>query len=1397
MSTKQKYDISAVLLGVCLGVASAAATGDDSEVFFGQIDSVEAGKANILLLLDTSNSMRDVKDGYPVSRLERMKLALYDFIDSSTNINIGIMRMNGTNGGGSLIFPMSDIDAYNCLTTDCGRTSLSNHIAGDLDDGISYIDTGTTVLSESTMPIGLTETGESVVSGFRFQTLNIPSNAKILSATLEFESASASISTLSPLRIRVENTGDSAPFQAATSNFGSRSLSSSYIQWNNLDPWLTGLKYTSPDISSLLQGVIDRSDWCGGNSMSFFLDGADKRLISTFEAGAEQAAKLNVTYDASALTGSQGCLNSSTTSYVSMNPEDAEEIVSTGFADRNTNVLTLGTKGTEKTHTGLRFDAMTMEYEHKILDARLEFTYADIPTGTTTLEIRVEPQTNGGAFGTTEYNISKRFASSSPPITWSPTADGAIGDKLVSPNIARLVQETVNNPLWGGTKKNIVLLVTAVGGDGNRTVHAFEGSAKDAPRLMVKYQRLENSETTASIDSTRLQLKTSISNIRSSIGTPTIGQLHEAALLFSGGPVLYGKTRGIDAIRVQNRVSHPLSYDGGTVFREAGCTDDNLSATDCLSETILPADGGPTYKSPITSACQSNHIILMTDGDSTGTSLKSDILSMTGNTECRAVERSNDACGLELAEWLFEADLASDFTGKQNVMVSTIGFNIKSDFLLQLADIGGGTYYEAENSQDLAYAYKDILKDVANLNSVYVAPGASVNQFNRLSHRDDIYFSLFRPSSKAKWAGNLKKYRVATDSKGVSSILDVNGSPAVDPATGFFNATSRSFWSSNTDGNDVAKGGAAERLDIYSDSNYRNIYTHFADTPENVDLNKKNNLFHEFNFSADMKALFGAADYTDDQFLSLIKSTRGVDVRDSDNDGSTTDILQQIGDPMHSRPVVVNYANGESVDSIIFVGTNTGMLHAINSATGDEEYAIYPKSLWKHARYYYENQRSLNHVYGMDGPISFYHDDPNRNFVIDSGETAMLYAGMRRGGNEYYAIDISQRDRPYLKWVIKGGSAGTPGFSQLGMTWSKPSVTDINVNGARRSVIIFGGGYDTNQDEGAVSVRRTDSVGNSLFIVDALSGELIWSAVNDTSLDAGVGTTTIFPRMTYGIPSDITLFDSNSDGLSDQIYVGDMGAQIWRFDINNHASSPADMVKGGVVAQFSAAESAAENRRFFYAPDLAMMSFNNKKYLTLAIGSGWRSHPLDTQTDDKFFMLRISSVFNAPEGYGKPVNTDTQPPLYEPYSEADLANVTNDINPSVDWSAKVGWVLDMESAGEKVLSSSLTFNNAIVFTSYVPGGTTTSCSASVGSGRIYAVNLRDGSPVLDLDEDGVYANSKQDRSRILENGGIPPSPALLLPEEGEPILLVGPTQPVEDLDFGELSSRTYWSDAGF
>lgn len=318
-------------------------------------------------------------------------------------------------------------------------------------------------------------------------------------------------------------------------------------------------------------------------------------------------------------------------------------------------------------------------------------------------------------------------------------------------------------------------------------------------------------------------------------------------------------------------------------------------------------------------------------------------------------------------------------------------------------------------------------------------------------------------------------------------------------------------------------------------------------------------------------------------------------------------------------------------------------------------------------------------------------------------------------------------------------------------------------------------------------------------MVDAETGAKIWSGGGIAGLYD-----THFAGMDYSIPSTPRIIDVDSDGYSDQIWVGDMGGRLWRFDIAKYHTT-GEFVKGGIMANLS--DSATANERRFYAePDTAIVSYNGRRHLTIGIGSGWRAHPLDTDVNDRYYLLHTKDIVDPPEGYGKYVEaTDS----YTPLRESDLYNTTDDFSISNN---PYGWFIELEKNGEKVMGGSVTLNNKLIFTTYVPETTSNDCSPAVGDAYVYALDIFNGSPVRKIEEeDGSIAEpEKEHRYKKLKRGGIPPEATVLLTEtnnngggddegdggacggNGNPLVLIGTEKFC--LDIGMETKRTFWLD---
>ncbi|EHY76884.1 Tfp pilus assembly protein tip-associated adhesin PilY1-like [Stutzerimonas stutzeri ATCC 14405 = CCUG 16156] len=681
--------------------------------------------------------------------------------------------------------------------------------------------------------------------------------------------------------------------------------------------------------------------------------------------------------------------------------------------------------------------------------------------------------------------------------------------------------------------------------------------------------------------------------------------------------------------------------------------------------SVPGSKNGDRYKSPIEYSCQKSNIILLTDGEPTyDNAANNDIRSLIStpgetNTQylpatCRnpgtsSTSRSGE-CMPHLAEHLANQDISSSQPGKQTVNTYTIGFATNQTLLQNTANAGNGRYFTTDNTSGLVDALKSILVEILAENTTFATPSVAVSAYNNLGYRNDLYYALFRPAEGARWVGNVKRYRAetTTDANGntITQVVDKNGQPAIDESTGFFRDNSSSFWSS-LDGRDVEKGGVAGTLNEPAN---RKIFTWTAaDRSPSASTGSEalSSQLNENN-SALTQALLGVN--------SSEARTKAIQWGRGQNPDSPAQARRQLADVLHNEPRLAAYKTDEDLERAgtatspeqlyMFFGTNEGFIHAVDPSNGQEKFAFIPKELLPNLSAYYQNPKGSDQKrYGMDGQFNLWveYGDLDINAKTRSISKSYLYAGMRRGGKNYYALDVTNIDQPKLKWVIKGGA--TPGFEKLGQTWSTPKLANIKLNGTQTKVLVFTGGYDPQQDNDSPNTPLAgDTQGNALYIVNAETGQLIWRAGHSSETGANLK----LAEMTHSMPADPVIIDANGDGLADIIYAVDARAQVFRFDIDNASSSASALATGGRIAKLGG-DTALDNRRFFSMPDVAMVrERGGKSYFAIAIGSGYRSHPLNEDTIDRFYVLQDGPLFSKPKDG-----------IYTTLTEDDLLDVSS------------------------------------------------------------------------------------------------------------------------------------------
>ena len=1157
--------------------------------------------------------------------------------------------------------------------------------------------------------------------GLRFAETDIPRGVTITDARLEF-TAERDFDASVNLRVAVEETGDAQTFTSTAGDISARTTGGNQ-PWIATETHSAGDTFQSPDLSSLVQSVVNRSDWCGGNAMSFVISGNSGQLPAfSFEGNASLAPRLRIQYEFGSIPAGSSCIKRTLSRTIAASSDDVEQ----GQNLTTGNVLDFLTSNP----IGLRFTDVVIPQGAPISEAYIELTSFEDDTGTTSLEISAESSTNAETYTTANQSVTGRSYFSNV-VSWPITENWVTDGTYRSPDISSMISSVVSQGGWSvGNALGLQLETT---GSVDRRARTFDNSPGQAPRLVVSFEDDGNGLLTRR---TRDVLKELVAELNHNGWTPIQDTLYEAARYYTDMDVYYGLTRGDSNIDGgpfnYARVSAAESMVPGTysISRPAGCSEDNLDDTDCALEEILGVGGAARYDSPIDDFCQEqSHIIMLTDGVANRPHSADEIPTFIGGACANdptvdggttTALTSGEECVKDLAKYMNENDLRPTLNGTQRVTTHTIGFNFSSKWLEDVATAGGGVYRTADNATELVDQIRDIIGEVLKTDSTFVAPVAAVNQFNQLSHLSQVYFAVFRPDEVPRWRGNLKRYRLEG---GTANIVDANGQLALDVNTGFFAEGSRSFWSQAADGPAVDLGGAAENVPT---NTTRNVYTYLSGSTSKV-LSNAVNAIVPTNAELDPVA-FDASGLTTTEFEDLIHWIRGRDVDDENDNGNTTEDRYIYGDPLHSRPVAITYGgDAENPDVEVYFGTNAGGLHAVDASTGAETFAFLPEATLPIQRDLRANLSTTPHPYGIDGTPTPWFRDNGRNGIdtADDKDWVRLYMGMRRGGRNYYALDVKNRAAPELLWQIEGGTNTAQGdFQEMGQSWSQPVKTQVQLEGETdpRDVILVTAGYDEDQDD--AQTRTTDNLGRGMYIVDALTGELVWSG-GKTGAQAW---NKEFANMDYSFPSTVAALDINQDGLVDMWFAADTGGQLWRFDVNNGAA-PADLVNGGIIADLGVADGNNEivnNRRFFVTPSVALVNGPEGPELAIAIGSGFRPSPLSNLAQNRMFMIRQQAVFAPPVSYDVIRTADL-------YNATDNA-LANEALPDEDrliaeeaLYAAQGWYFDFDLPAEKALSSPLIANNRVVLSTYIPGVSGAACRPAAGRSRAYSVDLESGS----------------------------------------------------------------------
>jgi hypothetical protein len=113
---------------------------------------------------------------------------------------------------------------------------------------------------------GISPAADTYWSGIRFIGVDIPNGATIQSAYIEFQAAA---NDSIDCRLQIIGEQSAAPAIYSTyANFRGRLLTNASYVWPTVEPWTQGAKYRSPDITAIVQEIVNLGAWASGNNMA-------------------------------------------------------------------------------------------------------------------------------------------------------------------------------------------------------------------------------------------------------------------------------------------------------------------------------------------------------------------------------------------------------------------------------------------------------------------------------------------------------------------------------------------------------------------------------------------------------------------------------------------------------------------------------------------------------------------------------------------------------------------------------------------------------------------------------------------------------------------------------------------------------------------------------------------------------------------------------------------------------------------------------------------------------------------------------------------------------------------------------------------------------------------------
>jgi type IV pilus assembly protein PilY1 len=391
--------------------------------------------------------------------------------------------------------------------------------------------------------------------------------------------------------------------------------------------------------------------------------------------------------------------------------------------------------------------------------------------------------------------------------------------------------------------------------------------------------------------------------------------------------------------------------------------------------------------------------------------------------------------------------------------------------------------------------------------------------------------------------------------------------------------------------------------------------------------------------------------------------------------------------------------------SLLLVGANDGMMHALDADTGSEVFAYIPRGVYSKLA----DLSSLNyrHQFLVDGPITIgdIYVDGDNDGVGGSWRTIAV-GTLGAGGRGVYALDItdvlkSSSGTPSVIFDLTANDLKADGITSadyakyLGFSMSRPMIVPTRDSNWK---IIFANG--PNSKNGTASLIAVDPENPSeIKVMDT------GAKISTTSTDNGLFGAALLP---------------DGNGVTEAAYGGDLMGNMWKFDLSSvdvtkwvvdYKNAPLVRVVDatGKAQPITSTPTLGTNplKRITKGGvnvDATMVYFGTGKYYE-------STDPTDTQVQTVYAVADVESMVFSSDADRK---SKLQIKEITSQSATDgvlTRTVSNDAtvtegSPMVNWATKNGWFMDLKygtaSGGERVISKPLLVFDRLIFPTFIP-----------------------------------------------------------------------------------------------